>query len=131
VDLFGREWASELELAPMTATTLGVHCFDDRDGRQPRREETARELEQLSAPLRRRARGRPGLTSRKVAKRARDGLGYEEALEGTSNFIVAPPAASRNAPICSNQFIASGDQHARPSDERPELKPAPPKSTPL
>lgn len=29
-DLFRREWASELELDPMTATTLGVHRFDDR-----------------------------------------------------------------------------------------------------
>ncbi|HTV18396.1 MAG TPA: DUF885 family protein, partial [Polyangiaceae bacterium] len=29
-DLFRREWASELELDPMNATTLGVHRFDDR-----------------------------------------------------------------------------------------------------
>jgi uncharacterized protein (DUF885 family) len=29
-DLFRRHWASELELDPMMATTLGVHRFDDR-----------------------------------------------------------------------------------------------------
>jgi uncharacterized protein (DUF885 family) len=29
-DLFQREWASELELDPLGATTLGIHRFDDR-----------------------------------------------------------------------------------------------------
>jgi serine/threonine-protein kinase len=86
------------------------------------------QIEQLRAQLARYAEAlEEDLASgrEKVAKRARDGLGYEEAFKETSNFIVRH---LRGKPECRdllNQFISSGDQQggARPSEERPEPKP--------
>jgi serine/threonine-protein kinase len=101
-----------------------------REAKRAARNATAKDLraqiEQLRAQLARYAEAlEEDLASgrEKVAKRARDGLGYEEAFKETSNFIVRH---LRGKPECRdllNQFIASGDQHgARPSEERPEPK---------
>jgi eukaryotic-like serine/threonine-protein kinase len=103
-----------------------------REAKRAARNATAKDLraqiEQLRAQLARYAEAlEEDLASgrEKVAKRARDGLGYEEAFKETSNFIVRH---LRGKPECRdllNQFIASGDQHGtRPSEERPEPKPA-------
>jgi serine/threonine protein kinase len=102
-----------------------------REAKRAARNATAKDLraqiEQLRAQLARYAEAlEEDLASgrEKVAKRARDGLGYEEAFKETSNFIVRH---LRGKPECRdllNQFIGSGDQGGpRPSDERPEPKP--------
>jgi eukaryotic-like serine/threonine-protein kinase len=102
-----------------------------REAKRVARNATAKDLraqiEQLRAQLARYAEAlEEDLASgrEKVAKRARDGLGYEEAFKETSNFIVRH---LRGKPECRdllNQFVSSGDQHGqRPSEERPEPKP--------
>jgi serine/threonine-protein kinase len=102
-----------------------------REAKRAARNATAKDLraqiEQLRAQLARYAEAlEEDLASgrEKVAKRARDGLGYEEAFKETSNFIVRH---LRGKPECRdllNQFISSGDQQGtRPSEERPEPKP--------
>ncbi len=81
------------------------------------RSQLARYAEALEEDL---AQGRE-----KVAKRARDGLSYEEAFKETSNFIVRH---LRGKPECRdllNEFVSSGQQGSRTND-RPEAKGARP-----
>jgi serine/threonine protein kinase len=103
-----------------------------REAKRVARNATAKDLraqiEQLRAQLARYAEALEEdlATGReKVAKRARDGLSYEEAFKETSNFIVRH---LRGKPECRdllNEFVGSGDPHnQRHSDERPEAKPA-------
>jgi serine/threonine-protein kinase len=103
-----------------------------REAKRAARTATAKDLraqiEQLRAQLARYAEAlEEDLASgrEKVAKRARDGISYEEAFKETSNFIVRH---LRGKPECRdllNEFVTSGGQHGqRHSDERPEPKPA-------
>jgi serine/threonine-protein kinase len=103
-----------------------------REAKRAARNATAKDLraqiEQLRAQLARYAEALEEDLAQgreKVAKRARDGLSYEEAFKETSNFIVRH---LRGKPECRdllNEFVASGAQHGQrtPSEERPEPKP--------
>jgi eukaryotic-like serine/threonine-protein kinase len=104
-----------------------------REAKRAARNATAKDLraqiEQLRAQLSRYAEALEEDLAQgreKVAKRARDGLSYEEAFKETSNFIVRH---LRGKPECRdllNEFVASGGQHGQrtPSEERPgEPKP--------
>ncbi len=103
-----------------------------REVKRAARTATAKDLraqiEQLRAQLARYAEAlEEDLASgrEKVAKRARDGISYEEAFKETSNFIVRH---LRGKPECRdllNEFVASGGQHGqRNTEERPEPKPS-------
>jgi serine/threonine protein kinase len=103
-----------------------------REAKRTARNATAKDLraqiEQLRAQLARYAEALEEDLAQgreKVAKRARDGLSYEEAFKETSNFIVRH---LRGKPECRdllNEFVASGGQHGtRTSEERPEPKPS-------
>jgi serine/threonine protein kinase len=103
-----------------------------REAKRAARTATAKDLrtqiEQLRAQLARYAEALEEDLAQgreKVAKRARDGLSYEEAFKETSNFIVRH---LRGKPECRdllNEFVASGGQHgSRTSEERPDPKPA-------
>jgi eukaryotic-like serine/threonine-protein kinase len=103
-----------------------------REAKRAARNATAKDLraqiEQLRAQLARYAEALEEDLAQgreKVAKRARDGLSYEEAFKETSNFIVRH---LRGKPECRdllNEFVASGGQHGQrtSSEERPEPKP--------
>jgi eukaryotic-like serine/threonine-protein kinase len=118
--------------AALAVVELKRQYAKTREAKRAARNATAKDLraqiEQLRSQLARYAEAlEEDLASgrEKVAKRARDGLGYEEAFKETSNFIVRH---LRGKPECRdllNQFISSGDQQggARPSEERPEPKP--------
>jgi serine/threonine-protein kinase len=103
-----------------------------REAKRAARNATAKDLraqiEQLRAQLARYAEALEEDLAQgreKVAKRARDGLSYEEAFKETSNFIVRH---LRGKPECRdllNEFVSSGGQHGQrtPSEDRPEPKP--------
>ncbi|MET0414086.1 MAG: hypothetical protein ABW217_22440, partial [Polyangiaceae bacterium] len=99
-----------------------------REVKRAARESTAKDLraqiEQLRSQLARYAEALEedlAAGREKVAKRARDGLAYEEAFKETSNFIVRH---LRGKPECRellDEFVSSGGQNtARNSDSRPE-----------
>ena len=96
-----------------------------REAKRAARNATAKDLraqiEELRAQLARYAEAlEEDLASgrEKVAKRARDGLGYEKAFKETSNFIVRH---LRGKPECRdllNEFVASGGQHGARTERR-------------
>jgi serine/threonine protein kinase len=99
-----------------------------REVKRAARETTAKDLraqiEQLRSQLARYAEALEedlAAGREKVAKRARDGLAYEEAFKETSNFIVRH---LRGKPECRellDEFVSSGGQNTtRNSDSRPE-----------
>jgi serine/threonine-protein kinase len=99
-----------------------------REVKRAAREATAKDLraqiEQLRSQLARYAEALEedlAAGREKVAKRARDGLAYEEAFKETSNFIVRH---LRGKPECRellDEFVSSGGQNTtRNSDSRPE-----------
>jgi serine/threonine-protein kinase len=99
-----------------------------REVKRGAREATAKDLraqiEQLRSQLARYAEALEedlAAGREKVAKRARDGLAYEEAFKETSNFIVRH---LRGKPECRellDEFVSSGGQNtARNSDSRPD-----------
>jgi serine/threonine-protein kinase len=104
-----------------------------REVKRAARESTAKDLraqiEQLRSQLARYAEALEedlAAGREKVAKRARDGLAYEEAFKETSNFIVRH---LRGKPECRellDEFVSSGGQNTtRSSDSRPEnVKPS-------
>src|SRR3954464_11903879 len=95
-----------------------------REAKRAARNATAKDLraqiEQLRAQLARYAEALEEDLAQgreKVAKRARDGLSYEEAFKETSNFIVRH---LRGKPECRdllNEFVASGAHHGPPTPE--------------